>query len=59
MHSSGAPGRAMDLKDIVAEKLRWRVLDPGLDRDVLIARALGYLDDAQAVIPVAAPLLEG
>jgi hypothetical protein len=48
----------MDLKDIVAEKLRWRTIEPGLDRDVLIARALGYLDDAQAVIPIAAPLLE-
>jgi DNA repair protein SbcD/Mre11 len=58
LHASGAPGRAMDLKDIVAEKLRWRALEPGLDRDVLIARALGYLDDAQAVLPVAAPLLE-
>jgi hypothetical protein len=59
LHSSGAPGgRAMELKDIVAEKLRWRTLDPGLDREALIARALGYLDDAQAAAPASAPLLE-
>jgi len=59
LHSSGAPGgRAMDLKDIVAEKLRWRTLDPSLDREVLITRALAYLDDAQAAAPAPAPLLE-
>lgn len=58
LHSSGAPGgRAMDLKDIVTEKLRWRTLDPGLDREVLITRALAYLDDAQAAA-APAPLLE-
>jgi exonuclease SbcD len=59
LHGSGAPGgRAMELKDIVAEKLRWRTLDAGLDRDVLIARALAYLDEAQAIVPAPAPLLE-
>jgi predicted phosphodiesterase len=59
LHGSGAPGgRTMELKDIVAEKLRWRPLDPGVDRDVLITRALAYLDDAQAIVPAAAPLLE-
>ncbi|MGH7616306.1 MAG: hypothetical protein ACREPM_03685, partial [Gemmatimonadaceae bacterium] len=59
LHASGAPGgRAMDLKDIVAEKLRWRTLDPGLDREVLIARAIAYLDEAQAMGPAPAPLIE-
>ena len=58
LHASGAPGRSMDLKDIVTEKLRWRTLDAGLDRDVLIARALAYLDEAQAIGPAPAPLLE-
>jgi exonuclease SbcD len=59
LHSAGAPGgRAMDIKDIVAEKLRWRTLDAGLDREVLIARALAYLDDAQAIGPAFAPLLD-
>jgi len=59
LHGSGAPGgRAMELKDIVAEKLRWRTLDAGLDREALIARALAYLDEAQAAGPTPAPLLE-
>src|SRR5262249_30830988 len=58
LHASGAPGRSMELKDIVAEKLRWRPLDAGLDREVLISRALAYLDEAQAIGPAPAPLLE-
>jgi DNA repair protein SbcD/Mre11 len=58
LHSSGAPGRAMELKDIVAEKLRWRPLDAGLDREVLISSALAYLDEAQSIGPAPAPLLE-
>jgi DNA repair protein SbcD/Mre11 len=59
LHGSGAPGgRTMELKDIVAEKLRWRALDAGIDRDVLITRALAYLDDAQAAAPAPPPLVE-
>ena len=59
VHASGAPGRpTMELKEIVAEKLRWRALDEGVDRDALIARAVAYLDEAQAAGPALPALIE-
>ena len=36
-------------KDIVREKLLARPLDADVDRDVLVARAIAYLDEAQVV----------
>ena len=39
----------MDLKEIVAEKLRMRPFDADVDRDVLVARAIAYIDEAQAM----------
>lgn len=59
LQAAGGPGRRqMDLKDIVSEKLRMRPLDAGVDRDVLVARAISYIDDAQAMGVPAAPLVE-
>jgi DNA repair exonuclease SbcCD nuclease subunit len=54
--SSGAPGRRVELKEIVAEKLRVRPLDADVNREVLVARAVSYIDEAQAAA-VAAPSL--
>jgi hypothetical protein len=46
--ASGSPGRRVELREIVAEKLRTRPLDADVDRDALVARAVGYIDEAQA-----------
>jgi DNA repair exonuclease SbcCD nuclease subunit len=43
---SGAPGRRVDLKEIVTEKLTTRPLDADVDRGRLIALAGTYLDEA-------------
>lgn len=58
--STGAPGRRqmLDIKDIVASKLRIRPLDADLDRDVLIGRAVEYLEEAQTMAVAPATLLE-
>jgi DNA repair protein SbcD/Mre11 len=45
--AGGAPGRRIDLREIVAEKLRTRPLDADIDRDALVARAVSYIDEAQ------------
>jgi DNA repair protein SbcD/Mre11 len=59
LQAAGGPGRRqMDLKDIVADKLRMRPLDAGVDRDVLVARAISYIDEAQAMGIPSAPLVE-
>lgn len=61
--ASSAPGKRqmLDIKEIVAEKLRGRPIDSDLDRDALIQRAIAYLDEAQAVAAAASPsiLAEG
>jgi DNA repair protein SbcD/Mre11 len=51
--ASGAPGKRPSLADIVREKLSTRDLTPGVDRAVLIDKAISYLDQAQltAVAP--------
>ncbi|HXT17994.1 MAG TPA: DNA repair exonuclease [Gemmatimonadaceae bacterium] len=60
--SSSAPGKRqmLDLKDIVADKLRSRPLDSEVDRDVLVARAMAYIDDASSIAapPAAAALVD-
>jgi hypothetical protein len=60
IHRSGAPGRPhmLDLKDIVAEKLKTRTLDSDVDRDALITRAIAYIEEAQAVTIAPMALLE-
>ena len=49
LHGTGAPGRRPSLNEIVREKLLARPLDSEIDRSALVARALGYLDEAEAV----------
>jgi exonuclease SbcD len=49
LHGTGAPGRRPSLNEIVREKLLARPLDSEIDRAALVARALGYLDEAEAV----------
>jgi len=53
---AGAPsGRRPSLNEIVREKLKQRPLDAEVDRDALIARAMAYLDEAQAApVPTSA-----
>jgi exonuclease SbcD len=46
--SGGAPGRRIELREIVSEKLRTRPLDADVDRDTLVTRAVAYIDEAQA-----------
>lgn len=59
LQSSGAPGRRqLDLKEIVTDKLRGRPLDADVNRDALIARAIAYIDEAQAAGVAPAALIE-
>ena len=59
IHASGAAGGPrVDLKDIVAEKLRFRTIDPDIDRAALIERATTYLDEASAIAVAAPPLID-
>jgi DNA repair protein SbcD/Mre11 len=55
--ASSAPGKRqqLDIKEIVAEKLRGRPIDSDLDRDLLVQRAIAYLDEAQAIASAATP----
>jgi exonuclease SbcD len=46
--SGGPSGRRPSLNEIVREKLMQRPLDAEIDREALIARAMAYLDEAQA-----------
>jgi DNA repair exonuclease SbcCD nuclease subunit len=52
--ASGAPGRRPSLNEMVREKLAARPLDADIDRGALIDRAMKYLDEAQAIAPMAA-----
>jgi DNA repair protein SbcD/Mre11 len=58
---TGAPGRRqmLDIKDVVAEKLRTRPLDADIDRETLVRRAVAYLDEAHALATTPATLVEG
>ena len=49
LHGTGAPGRRPALKEIVREKLLARSLSTDIDREVLVERALAYLEEAQRV----------
>jgi hypothetical protein len=50
----------LELKDVVADKLRSRPLDSEIDRDELVARAMAYIDEASLIAapPAAASLVE-
>ena len=54
--SGGPSGRRPSLNEMVREKLMQRPLDPDIDREMLITRAMGYLDEAQAA-PIPSPAL--
>lgn len=59
--ASSSPGKRqmLELKDVVAEKLRTRALESEIDRDVLIDRAMAYIDEAALVAaPLVAALVE-
>lgn len=59
LHASGAPGGArVDLKDVVAEKLRWRTIDADIDRAALIERAVAYIEEANAVAVAPAAMVQ-
>jgi DNA repair exonuclease SbcCD nuclease subunit len=45
---SGSPGRRVELREIVAEKIRARPIDADVDREALVTRAVSYVDEAQA-----------
>jgi hypothetical protein len=59
--AAGAPGRRqmVDIKDIVASKLRIRPLDADVDREALIRHAVAYLEEASSMTVAPAALLEG
>src|SRR6185437_1015564 len=58
LHGTGAPGRRPSLNEIVREKLLVRPIDAGIDRQILVQRALAYLDEAQLVAAPTASLVE-
>jgi hypothetical protein len=53
--ASGAPLRRPSLNELVREKLATRPIDADIDRDALIERAIGYLDEAQVAAVVSTP----
>jgi exonuclease SbcD len=56
--ASGAPGRRPSLNEMVKEKLMTRPLDADIDRAVLVARGLEYLNEAQMVSLPPSAILE-
>src|SRR5204862_7278443 len=58
LQAGGAPGRRPSLNEIVREKLLTRPLDSDVDRDALIERAIGYLDESQLIAAVPSGLLD-
>jgi len=58
LHATGSPGRRPSLNEIVREKLLARPLDAGIDRAMLVERALAYLEDAQLAAAPAPTLVE-
>ena len=59
LHGSGSPGKqTIDLKDIVAEKLRWRTIDSDVDRQMLIDNAVRYIEEASVANVAPAALID-
>jgi DNA repair protein SbcD/Mre11 len=55
----GSPGKRPTLSDMVVERLRERPLQPGIDREVLVATGLRYLKQAEEAVSAAMPMVEG
>jgi DNA repair protein SbcD/Mre11 len=55
----GSPGRRQTLPEIVADRLRERVLSAGVDRDALVTLGLRYLQQAEDAAMAAMPVLDG
>lgn len=58
-NGGGGGGRRATLPEIVAERLRERVLPPGVDRDQLVSLGLRYLKQAEDAAMAALPVLDG
>ena len=54
----GGPGRRQTLPEVLAERLRERVLPEGVDRDALVTLGLQYLQQAEDAAIAAMPVLE-
>ena len=55
----GSPGKRPTLSDMVVERLRERPLQPGIDREVLVATGLRYLKQAEEAVSASMPMVEG
>jgi hypothetical protein len=55
----GAPGRRATLPEMLAERLRERVLPPGLDRERLVTLGMRYLQQAEETMSAAMPVVDG
>ena len=54
----GAPGRRATLEELVAERLRERVLPAGVERELLVTTGLRYLAEAEESVGAALPVAE-
>ena len=54
--SGGAPGRRATLEELVANRLRERVLPTGVDREQLVTLGMRYLADAEETVGAAMPV---
>ncbi|MBY0491511.1 MAG: DNA repair exonuclease [Gemmatimonadaceae bacterium] len=55
----GGPGRRQTLHEVLAERLRERVLPAGVEREPLVTLGLQYLQQAEDAAMAAMPVLEG
>lgn len=56
--AGGAPGRRATLEDLVAERLRERVLPAGVVRDRLVSEGLRYLAEAEETVGASLHIVE-
>lgn len=57
--TGGAPGRRATLEELVAERLRERVLPTGIERELLVTLGLRYLAEAEEAVGAALPVSDG
>lgn len=55
----GGPGRRQTLPELVADRLRERVLPTGVDREALVTLGLRYLQQAEDAAMAAMPVVDG
>ena len=55
----GSPGRRATLPEILAERLRERVLPAGIERETLVTTGLRYLQLAEDAVTAAMPVVDG